>query len=176
MIQMGENPWQVHSIQAFSYLKCPECTFDTKKEDTFQDHATQNHPLSYVLFTKTIKKENFEDPLTLEITSDDMMPDLIENFKSDNIFPTLEPDEKYIVKTEVSEEQNFEPFDEFKIKSEKPYECTECEKNFKLKKSLKKHFSRAHSDKDFVELAVKQEYKEDQGNLLWSIDNKTVKT
>merc|ERR1712051_182234 len=113
MIHMGENPWQVHSIQAFSYLKCPECTFDTKKEDTFQNHATQNHPLSYVLFTKTIKKEDFEDPLTLEITSDDMMPDLIENFKSDKIFPTLEPDEKYIVKTEVSEEQNFEPFDEF---------------------------------------------------------------
>ena len=29
------------------------------------------------------------------------------------------PDEKYIVKTEVSEDQNVEPFDEFKMKSEK---------------------------------------------------------
>ena len=33
------NPWHVDSVQAFLYLKCPECTFDTKKGDTFRDHA-----------------------------------------------------------------------------------------------------------------------------------------
>ena len=44
------NPWKVDSIQAFSYLKCPECTFNTKEEYFFQDHALNNHPLSIALF------------------------------------------------------------------------------------------------------------------------------
>ena len=43
-----DNPWQVRSIQAFSCLKCPECTFITKEENRFQTHAVQSHPLSYV--------------------------------------------------------------------------------------------------------------------------------
>merc|ERR1712008_324242 len=113
-----------------------------KREDFFQNHATGNHPLSYVLFTKTIKKEDFEDPLTLEITSDELMQDLSENFSPDNIFPTLEPDEKYIVKTEVSEGQNVEPFDEFKIKSEKvnkKHQCAFCGKGFSKISHLKDH-------------------------------------
>ena len=42
---MDINPWQVKSIQEFSFLKCPECAFDSKEEDTFQDHAIENHPL-----------------------------------------------------------------------------------------------------------------------------------
>jgi hypothetical protein len=49
------NPWQVASIQAFLYLKCPECPFDSKTKDTFQNHAIENHPLSFVLFGKTLK-------------------------------------------------------------------------------------------------------------------------
>ena len=36
---MDINPWRVDSILEFSFLKCPECTFDTKEEDTFQYHA-----------------------------------------------------------------------------------------------------------------------------------------
>ena len=62
---MGENPWQVDSIQAFSCFKCPECAFNTKKEDIFEDHTIENHPLSLVLFSNTIKEEiedNFASP------------------------------------------------------------------------------------------------------------------
>ena len=50
---MSENPWQVDNIQAFWFLKCPECPFDSKEEKIFQTHAILNHPLSYVLFPKT---------------------------------------------------------------------------------------------------------------------------
>ena len=50
--QMDKNPWEVDSIQAFSYLKCPECKFDTKKEILFENHATKRHPLSYAFFGK----------------------------------------------------------------------------------------------------------------------------
>ena len=87
---MGENPWQVHSIQEFSCLKCPECSFDTKKEDFFQNHATENHPLSYVLFTKPFKEENcLEDPLM----SEDYRPDIEENSETqseEDIFMTID--------------------------------------------------------------------------------------
>ena len=50
-----DNPWQVESIEAFAYLKCPECQFDTKEEYVFENHAVKNHPLSYVLFEKPNK-------------------------------------------------------------------------------------------------------------------------
>ena len=59
--QMTVNPWQVDSIQDFYFLKCPECLFDTQKEEFFQDHAIENHPLSFVLFGKKIKEEAYFD-------------------------------------------------------------------------------------------------------------------
>ena len=73
---MDGNPWQVDSLQDFLYLKCPECTFDTQEDLCFQDHAIENHPLSFVFFGETfVKEENFElneryseeyiDPLTI---------------------------------------------------------------------------------------------------------------
>ena len=51
---MDENPWQVDSIHAFYFLKCPECIFNTNEEFTFQEHAIENHPLSFVLFQKDL--------------------------------------------------------------------------------------------------------------------------
>ena len=49
------NPWKVDSVNAFSFLKCPECVFDSKEVEIFQDHAIDNHPLSFVLFGNTEK-------------------------------------------------------------------------------------------------------------------------
>ena len=57
---MVENPWEVDSIEEFYYLKCPECSFDTKEEFIFQDHATENHPLSLILFGKALKLDNYD--------------------------------------------------------------------------------------------------------------------
>ena len=58
---MDGNPWQVDSLQDFLYLKCPECTFETQEDLSFQDHAIENHPLSFVFFGQTfVKEENFE--------------------------------------------------------------------------------------------------------------------
>ena len=56
-----DNPWKVDSIQAFSCLKCPECSFNTKEEDLFQDHALNNHPLSHLLFDKSKKLLEISD-------------------------------------------------------------------------------------------------------------------
>ena len=69
-IEFKNNPWNVESLQAFLCLKCPQCVFDTKEKDSFQNHAIENHPLSIVLFGKILKEEkeydkgyNLEDPL-----------------------------------------------------------------------------------------------------------------
>ena len=50
---MSINPWQVESILAFYFLKCPECTFTNKEESDFQTHAIENHPLSLTFFEKS---------------------------------------------------------------------------------------------------------------------------
>ena len=56
-IEFENNPWNVESLQAFLCLKCPQCVFDTKEKDSFQNHAIENHPLSTVLFAKKFKEE-----------------------------------------------------------------------------------------------------------------------
>jgi hypothetical protein len=72
IFQMHGNPWQVASLQDFLYLKCPECTFDTQEEEVFEDHALQNHKLSFVFFgeifvkdEKLNSKDDHKDPLTI---------------------------------------------------------------------------------------------------------------
>ena len=51
---MNSNPWNVASIDDFSFFNCPECDFHAKEKKNFQDHATKNHPLSAVLFSKEV--------------------------------------------------------------------------------------------------------------------------
>ena len=51
-----ENPWLVDSIQAFAFFNCPECQVKTKDENFFQDHALNNHPLSFEFFGTSSEK------------------------------------------------------------------------------------------------------------------------
>ena len=71
----GNNPWFVESIEAFTFLKCPECKFDTQEEYFFQVHATENHPLSFVFFGKTLNENDF---------------DFVQEVKTENGFVTIE--------------------------------------------------------------------------------------
>ena len=71
---MDYNPWQVDTIQEFSYYKCPECSFEIQEEQFFQSHAVENHPLSYVFFGKNDEEGEFNDPIKVEdFTSDGMV-------------------------------------------------------------------------------------------------------
>ena len=54
---MTQNPWNVDSIEAFTFLKCPECNFDSKEFDNFRDHGIENHPMSFIFFQKQLKEE-----------------------------------------------------------------------------------------------------------------------
>ena len=44
------NPWNVASVQDFSFLNCPECTFKSKEEANFQEHAVATHPMCLVFY------------------------------------------------------------------------------------------------------------------------------
>ena len=123
---MAQNPWAVDSIKAFYFLKCPECDFDTKEENSFETHATKNHPLSLVLFGKKSINEDFdsiyikEEPLSHSDTliSDDAQISYVDNkifLKSSVIkdnsmldVPELkqEPKNKLHVDDEIMDEQS----------------------------------------------------------------------
>ena len=121
--QMGQNPWEVDSIQAFSFLKCPECIYDVKEKETFQDHAIENHPLSHLLFSKIIKEDEIEIKEELsEINSntsdnekvfeddqkliEEIMPYPSENFNLENF-------QRFVFENEGFEDLNFVvPFEE----------------------------------------------------------------
>ena len=65
---MTQNPWQVDSVQAFVYINCPECSFKTKEEGFFQDHAVASHPMCFPLFGRT-------DIVIEEVTVEDQKPE-----------------------------------------------------------------------------------------------------
>ena len=50
---MEINPWKVDSLEAFVCLKCPECTYFSKEEINFKNHAIESHPLSSVFFEQS---------------------------------------------------------------------------------------------------------------------------
>ena len=90
----SDNPWQVDSLHDFWFLKCPECIFDTREENHFQDHALENHPLSFVLFGKKCKEEenelydaNYEDGM-------ENYDDEIDNDTSNSINPDVKIEEE----------------------------------------------------------------------------------
>jgi uncharacterized C2H2 Zn-finger protein len=63
---MEINPWNVESIDTFSYFKCPECSFLSQVKKYFEDHAVKNHILSTVLFGKGIENLNHDNEMTSE--------------------------------------------------------------------------------------------------------------
>ena len=62
----SSNPWLVPSVNDFWFLRCPECPFETKGEEFFEEHAVENHPASLALFVKTVKEETLDKNHELE--------------------------------------------------------------------------------------------------------------
>ena len=42
----SRNPWLVEDLDDFYFLCCPECTYKSKDDEAFMDHAVENHPKS----------------------------------------------------------------------------------------------------------------------------------
>ena len=65
---MDENPWAVDSIKDFWFLNCPECDFKAKEDDSFLDHANEEHPLSWILLEKSLESDNFNTDSPKKVT------------------------------------------------------------------------------------------------------------
>jgi len=130
---MDVNPWKVDSIQAFYLIKCPECTFDTKTETDFQEHAFENHPLSHVLFHKKLEN-NADISDTIDINEKSLK--LKEKFDS----PTYNCDPKNKIEPNANENASrFNHQSNEKKKKKLPYKCTNCKVRFETKTSLWTH-------------------------------------
>jgi hypothetical protein len=42
----SQNPWVAQDIADFNFLCCPECTYKSKVEEVFIEHAVEIHPKS----------------------------------------------------------------------------------------------------------------------------------
>ena len=169
---MTNNPWQVNSINAFSFLKCPECSFDTKEELIFQDHALGNHPLSFVLFGKTCHEDEeiepqeiLVDPVFIDIKQE--LPDTInESNHSESVEKSGAEEKSYdmvhvgkefddsIVK---EEETIFEITSNEQEKSNKTdFKCP-CGYRSETRYRMKKHIAQQHKGQNvkFINMASK---------------------
>jgi len=158
------NPWLVDSIQAFWFLKCPECVFDTKEADSFQEHAVENHPSSVEFFEKRrISKENH--PLSVAFFEND------ETFKEEITVTPDTPDFNILNPSKVNKQN----ISDHKIKEsilkckfcdynppcqavlerhiagvhegKRPFKCEICDHNFSRKPDLNKHIASVHEKK-----------------------------
>ena len=80
------NPWQVDSVQAFLSLKCPECVFTSKYEDSFQDHAVKHHPLSAALYGGLIVSVPTVSDVKVEVAPNVIVTEVVEELGKGYIF------------------------------------------------------------------------------------------
>ena len=166
-IEFENNPWNVESLQAFLCLKCPQCVFDTKEKDVFENHAIENHPLSIVLFGRTFKEEtnvdkefnfqgnfladdiNFEDPLQ------EGEPDYIDYCES-KLEPNIKIEEE-LMADHQNPKQGFSNKNGLTSKSKKkriykrPFTCDLCGLSFVKKARWKAHIDRKYSCKSRID-------------------------
>jgi len=150
---MNNNPWLVESIQDFYFLKCPECDFDSKEENSFQDHAVENHPLSFVFFMKS-EPANINNMLEVSILQEEVDPfensiGIKQEYHEGGIDYYSEPI-KYETQSieDVKDVMKREPVNQTvknKVhEGKKPHVCSICGSSFTKAYRLKLHISTAH--------------------------------
>ena len=156
-VKMAQNPWEVESIHEFYFLKCPECDFDTKEENSFENHATENHPLSFVLFDKKYVEEDFdtidikEEPLS---HYDTLISDVVKKSSMHNQFSPLcavTEDNSLLGVSELKKEPTDEShFNENEIRNNENYinnSEIEDDSMFNVPELKKEPTDKSHSDK-----------------------------
>ena len=188
---MAVNPWFVDSLQTFWQLKCPECTFDSKEEDTFKYHAVTKHPMSLVLFGKEFNypvENPIIDLIKTEISQEKCF-DKSFNSVNDNYEQELEVDDNEIENIEITDDHEFENssetlasnlHQEFVIKEEylEFYEDLENKNihdtNISVKRQLKRKCNKeryqeeekttSHEEGENTFLKIKKSRKSEQSN------------
>ena len=106
---MTQNPWQVDSIQAFVYINCPECTFKTKEEEFFKDHAVASHPMCSALF-------GHADIIIQEVTVEDQKSEYYIEVRAEEV-PSESELASALASLEEPSEDNIEIFDDTSVHS-----------------------------------------------------------
>ena len=153
---MSKNPWQVESLREFCCIKCPECEYYTKEETLFENHATKNHPLSFVLFDK---KSDINDDIfdSIVIKEEPLMP-LSNTFVSDHCgknLPNNESEKSFGSETFVEFKKKKQPTEKLHEdscelgKSDSKLECDFCIETFSKKPDLNRHISSVHDGRPY---------------------------
>ena len=99
---LGKLAWQ-----EFYYLKCPECYFVPIDENKFENHATENHPLSYAFFGQNYAEAEYDiEIVKKEPINDEFIVKSSDNEVQDNSFS-----EDYF--EEPSKTENYEEIEKF---------------------------------------------------------------
>jgi hypothetical protein len=165
---VSDNPWQVELIDAFYYLKCPECSFDTMDQDFFEIHAADNHPLYFTFFGQTYKEAPFDNNAFMK--NESLMETIM--IKNEPIFESNEVGDdisKQLSSTDPIPCLFGDPLNttnKLKLHIDKAHEgkqlfiCVICNKKYKQAYTLKMHYKTLQGENDQV-----------QGNLLRGIEN-----
>ena len=166
----NHNPWQVDSIQDFWFLRCPQCSFDTKEEEHFRVHAIENHSESLELFEKEVKKEAIDTSFENE-EQNSKITDYFNKIPSDSLFlssicPEVLIKEEVIEKTSEEGNENdgkkYNCFQSDNIFTEitgqkvhvdpvhkgARYNCQNCDRKFSQKWQLFVHIKTVHGEKN----------------------------
>lgn len=155
------NPWEVESLQDFSFLCCPECSFKSKEACDFENHALHKHPRAVCFFekqlevkiediidTKDVIKEEQSLASTLET---EKMPaeefpcskgfaiqsELDENLPLKKAFRVNSTKRKLKSSTKMIKEVN-------KKQEDSELKCPGCSSVFLVKEDLKAHMDEQH--------------------------------
>ena len=153
------NPWQVESIEAFYFLKCPECTFYAKDDKAFHLHAVENHQLSFVFFgkpeVKTLTPEEILDlpEKTSEIEDNETL--------SEKSLKTIANDSNVQIESGES-------------KSDEIFSCKFCFKPFSDLNNMKRHLKDHTKDNEKLE-NYEDRTKEKPASVLRSVKGSHLK-
>ena len=153
----SDNPWHVDSIQTFWFLKCPECNFYSKKEEIFQDHAIENHPKSWELFSKTLNvyQNVVESEILTQIKTEESEEHILKEENINGNFVNENEDFNDIFTNSGEHPESMKNCDKTtSLENTK----SNCEEEFKIKEKISaiKSNKEIQNNQDLSELATKR--------------------
>lgn len=137
------NPWAVENVNAFYFLNCPECVYKSKEVESFEVHALQNHPQSFVLFKNIKSEENeFKDSENEFKDSETDLKDSENEFEKTEI----KEDEIETVKVETILDEEKEEILPKIVKKSVRKQCKICNKTLAAG-VYRRHMNTVHADK-----------------------------
>ncbi len=139
----------MESLEAFTFLCCPECVYRSQEVNNFQAHALQNHPQASTLFCSNssnflvndVKEEPLEVNVEAELKSDEEDKDFEGGIHLESL-EDLEDIKPEDVTHETIEEDDDN--DSYKRSGSKKYSCKFCPQVFPKRSLLRLHVRSDH--------------------------------